>query len=302
MHSLVKTPLERVLSSSGAGWVGRRRVRGKRLILAYHGIIPDAADPAGERSLFVTQREFAAQLDMISAIADVAPLDRLDQTGDGRPRIAITIDDAYRGAACQGVSELAKRQLPATIFVAPGRLEGQVFWWDELASPAGTLDSGVREYGVTALAGSAERIREWSARAALPRTDALPDYARSATRAELRTALTQPGITAGSHTWSHANIANLTPDEIASEVRRSREWLKREFGSRFIAWLAYPYGLASVKAQQIVASEQYIGALLSSGGWHQTSPVSAFARPRLNVPAGLSVAGLKARILGVGLA
>ena len=301
MHSLVKRSLERVLSSSGVGLISRQRVRGKRLILTYHGVTPEAASPVGERSLFVAQRDFAAQLDMLSEVADVAPLDQLDQPGDGRPRIAITIDDAYRGAVCQGVSELARRSLPATIFVAPGRLEGQVFWWDALASPTGTLDLSVREYGLTALAGSTERIRDWSARAALCHSDDLPDYARSATREELHSALAHPGITVGSHTWSHANIANLTADEIASEARRSREWIQREFGPKFIAWLAYPYGLASLKAQRIIASEEYSGALLCAGGWHESSRVSPFARPRLNVSAGLSLAGLKARILGVGL-
>jgi peptidoglycan/xylan/chitin deacetylase (PgdA/CDA1 family) len=239
---------------------------------------------------------------MISEVADVAPLDQLDREGDGRPRIAITIDDAYQGAVCQGVSELAKRQLPATIFVAPGRLEGQVFWWDALASPTGTLDLTVREYGLAALAGSTERIRDWSAGAALPLSDDLPSYARSATRGELRNALDHPGITVGSHTWSHANIANLTPDEIASEVRRSREWMQCEFAPKFIPWLAYPYGLASLKAQQIIANEEYNGALLCSGGWHEPSRVSPFLRPRLSVPSGLSVAGLKTRILGVALA
>jgi peptidoglycan/xylan/chitin deacetylase (PgdA/CDA1 family) len=301
VRTLVKRSLERVLSSSGVGLISRQRVRGKRLILTYHGVTPEGAIPAGERSLFVAQRDFAAQLDMISEVAEVAPLDQLDQAGDGRPRIAITMDDAYRGAVCQGVSELAKRNLPATIFVAPGRLEGQVFWWDSLASPKGTLDLGVREYGLTALAGSTERIREWSARAALSRSDDLPVYARSATREELRSALAHPGITVGSHTWSHANIANLSADEIASEARRSREWIEREFGSKFIAWLAYPYGLSSLKAERIIASEKYRGALLCSGAWHESSRVSPFARPRLNVPAGLSLAGLKARILGVGL-
>jgi len=51
--------------------MARHRISGKRLILAYHGIVPDGAAPAGERSLFVSQRDFAAQLDAVSGIADI---------------------------------------------------------------------------------------------------------------------------------------------------------------------------------------------------------------------------------------
>ena len=301
MHSLLKGPIERILSSSGVGWVTRRRVRGKRLILAYHGVIPDGAEPGGERTLFIAQRNFAEHLEMLSEVADVAPLDQIDREGDGRPRVAITLDDAYRGAVCEGVAELVKRALPATIFVAPARLEGHVFWWDALSSERGTLDRGVRDYALNTLAGSDERVRAWAARSAISTSDDLPDYARAATRGEIRAALSSPGITVGSHTWSHANLANLRLEEIVSEVSSSRAWLKREFAGKSIDWLAYPYGLHSVTAQQVVADASYAGALAITGGWHDAARVSQFARPRLNVPAGLSVAGLKTRMVGAVL-
>ena len=126
MRGFVKRPIERAFSSSAVAWMTQRRVRGKRLILAYHGIIPDGERPAGERALFVSQRDFATQLDALVTDADVAPLDRLDEPGDGRPRVSITFDDAYAGAVTAGVSELAKRGLPATIFVVPARLDGHI--------------------------------------------------------------------------------------------------------------------------------------------------------------------------------
>jgi peptidoglycan/xylan/chitin deacetylase (PgdA/CDA1 family) len=302
MHPRLKRPVERVLSSSWVGQVTRPRIRGKRLILSYHGVKPDGSEQGGERALFIAQRDFAAQLDMISEVADVAPLDQIDQDGDGRPRIAITLDDAYRGAVCEGVGELVQRALPATIFVAPGRLERHVFWWDALSSESGELDRDVRDYALNTLAGSDERVRIWAARTALSISDDLPDYARAATREELRAGVASPGITVGSHTWSHANLANLSVDEIVSEVSHSRAWLKREFGAKYVDWLAYPYGLDSVAAQQVIADASYAGALRINGGWHHAARVSRFARPRFNVPAGLSVAGLKTRILGAVLA
>ena len=298
MVPLLKRPIERFLSSRGPAWVIRRRVRGKRLIIAYHGIIPHGAKVAGERALFIAQRDFAEHLEMLAEVADVAPLDKIDEEGDGRPRVAITLDDAYRGAVCEGIAELARRALPATIFVAPARLEGHVFWWDALSSDLGMLDQEVRTYALNTLAGSDERVRDWASRAEVSASDNVPAYARAATLADLRIATALPGITVGSHTWSHRNLSKLQTDEVLAEVRRSRAWLKREFGDKFIDWLAYPYGLDSVTAERAVADASYVGALRITGGWHVASEVSPFSRPRVNVPSGLSVAGLKARIVG----
>jgi peptidoglycan/xylan/chitin deacetylase (PgdA/CDA1 family) len=294
---MLKSPIERVLASSSVSRMTRYRLRGQRLILAYHGIIPDGAPEAGERTLFIRQRNFAAQLDMLAEIADVAPLDKIDEEGDGRPRVAITLDDAYRGAVCEGVEELVARSLPATIFVAPSRLNGHVFWWDALAG-AGSLDARVRDYALTTLAGHDERVRRWAETQGLKLSDAIPDYARAATLDELQAAASRPGITVGSHTWSHANLAGLTITEIVSEVTRSRYWLRRQFPGKTVNWLAYPYGLDSVAVHYALADSSYTAAVRIEGGWHRASHVPRYARPRLNVPAGWSVTALKARTLG----
>ena len=286
------------MSSPPIGWLTQRRVQGKRLILAYHGIIPDGESPAGEPALFVTQRDFAMQLDVLTAEADVVALDRIDEPDDGRPRVAITIDDAYRGAVNVGVRELAARKLPATIFVAPARLNNHVFWWDALLYGSGKLDEKLRNHALHKLRGEDERVRAWARSAGIPARDQLPAYARSATLDELAAALRFDGLTLGSHTWSHRNLASLDIVEVATEVRGSREWLRAEFGERVIDWLAYPYGLESAQAQTAVADASYDGALCIGGGWHRAAEVSRFARPRFSVGSGLTVAGLRLRLQG----
>jgi peptidoglycan/xylan/chitin deacetylase (PgdA/CDA1 family) len=295
---MMKRPIEAVMSSPPMGWMTQRRVQGKRLILAYHGIIPDGEPPAGEPALFVTQRDFAMQLDVLMAEADVVGLDRIDEPVGGRPRVAITIDDAYRGAVNAGVRELAMRELPATIFVAPGRLNNHVFWWDALLYGSGKLDDKLRNHALHKLGGQDERVRAWAARAGIPARDQLPAYAQSATADELTTALRHHGITLGSHTWSHPNLASLGILEVATEVGRSREWLRAEFGERVIDWLAYPYGLESPQTRAAVADASYAGALCIGGGWHRAAEVSQFARPRFSIGAGLTVAGLRIRLQG----
>jgi peptidoglycan/xylan/chitin deacetylase (PgdA/CDA1 family) len=298
VHRLIKRPIERAISSAAVGRITKRRVRGKRLILAYHGIIPEGEPPAGERSLFVAQRDFATHLDILAAEADVAPLNRVDEPGDERPRVAITIDDAYRGAVNVGVRELAARSLPATIFVAPSRLNNHVFWWDALLYRSAKLDEKLRNHALYKLGGADERVRAWAAGAGIPARDELPAYAQTATRAELAAALRFPGITFGSHTWSHPNLASLGIADVVTEVSRSREWLRTEFGEKAIDWLAYPYGLESIEARVAVADASYAGALCIHGGWHRPTEVSSFARPRFSIGAGLSVAGLRARLQG----
>ena len=301
MHFL-KHRAERVLSSNALGKVTRYRVRGKRLILAYHGIVPHGEAPAGERALFMRQRDFATHLAVLAEVADVAPLDEIDEIGDGRPRVAITFDDAYRGAVREGVEELAKRRMPATIFVSPGRLDNHVFWWDALAPDARGLAGPIREYAISTLGGVDERVRAWASSSSTPFSDVVPEYARTATVDELRDATRHPGITVGSHTWSHSSLASLSSEAIDSEVVRSRDWLRSRFGDKAIPWLAYPYGLDSTLAHLVLADASYRGAVRIVGGWHAAHEFSPFSRPRLNVPAGLSADGLRSRLLGAVLA
>lgn len=301
VRRLVKHPIEKAVSSTTVGWITRRRVRGMRLILAYHGIIPEGEIPAGEPALFVTQRDFARQLDMLAGEADVVPLDRIDEPGNGRPRVAITIDDAYRGAVNVGARELAARSLPATIFVAPARLNNHVFWWDALLYGRAKLDEKLRNHALHRLGGADERVRAWAQHAGIPARPELPAYAQTATVDELAAALKFGGITLGSHTWSHPNLATLGAGEIALELCRSREWLRAEFGEKAVDWLAYPYGLESPQARAAAAQASYAGALCIGGGWHRPAEVSPFARPRFCIGAGLSVAGLRARVHGAVL-
>jgi peptidoglycan/xylan/chitin deacetylase (PgdA/CDA1 family) len=298
MHHVLKHRLELALSSPAASRIARYRIQGKRLILAYHGIVPEGERPAGEEALFVHQSDFAEQLDVLAELADVAPLDRIDEPGDGRPRVAITFDDGYRGAVRLGVQELVKRGLPATFFVAPGHLNDHVFWWDALADGRSGVDQSIRNYALHSLAGSDERVRTWACEAGMALSDALPAYAQTASAGELRAALESPGITVGSHTWSHLNLAALSSPEVAAEIERPRDWLRAEFGEKAIPWLAYPYGLDCPEVHRAAASSSYVGALRINGGWHRKTDVSAFARPRLNVPGGLSLAGFRARLVG----
>ena len=295
---MLKSGAERVLASRAAAFLSAPRRRAHRLVLAYHGIVPDGAPAAGERSLFVTARDFAAQLDALVEVADVVALDELDAPDGDRPRVAITFDDAYVGAVTAGVDVLARRELPAAIFVAPGRLGGQRFWWDSLAHAHGSIPASTRSHALDALRGLDEPIRSWMAHAGIPAAEELPPYALSAAVAELRAALAHPGIVLGSHSWTHANLTRSTPAELEAEMTRPLEWLRAEFGARAVPWIAYPYGLHDARVERAAREAGYRGGLAITGGWHRVGERAPFGRPRMNIPGQLSHAGFRARLLG----
>jgi hypothetical protein len=147
----VKAAVETVLVRGGAAKLARHFHRDRTLVLAYHNIVPHGDPVAGDCSLHLPQRQFAAQLDLLVELCDVIPLDSaLERNGRGkRPRVAITFDDAYRGTVTAGVSELVSRGLPATIFVVPAFVGGGAFWWDDVlplvrADPATTTAPAYR--------------------------------------------------------------------------------------------------------------------------------------------------------------
>ncbi len=295
----LKQAVESLLIGAGVAGVSRARVRHRTLVLAYHNVVPDDAPPAGDLSLHLGRSRFAAQLDELSRHAEIVPLDLvLAQPDGGRPRVAITFDDAYRGAVTLGVDELSRRGLPATIFPAPGLLGGHAFWWDALAEPGTGLAADLRREGLDALRGQDAAIR---ARAQVNGRPACspPDYARSASEDELRDAVRRGNVTLGSHTWSHPSLPRLSRAEVAAELSRSRDWLAARFGAAFVPWLTYPYGHFSPMVIEEAAAAGYQGALAIEGGWIPPRAPARYAVPRLNVPAGLSARGFALRAAGL---
>jgi peptidoglycan/xylan/chitin deacetylase (PgdA/CDA1 family) len=296
---LLKRPAEWAACRAGAP-LARRFRRQRLLVLAYHNIVPDGERARGDPSLHLAQREFAHQLDLLARTHDVVSIaDVLLARSTGRPRAVITFDDAYRGAVTAGVAELTRRNLPATIFVAPAFVDGASFWWDVLASAGGGgLAPELRAHALHELAGRDAAVRGWAERLGRP-AQSVPQHQTVASEAELAQAVASGRITLGSHTWSHANLARLGSAELELELTRPLQWLKSRF-TAVVPWLSYPYGIRSPEVEQATARAGYEGGFLISGGW-LPGPVSTarFALPRVNVPAGISLAGFELRISGL---
>ena len=291
----------------GALWSGipgamRHRHRGDVLVLAYHNIVPDGAPSAGDLSLHLPQRRFAEQLDALVRTHDIIPLaSALAGYAGDRPAAVITFDDAYEGAVTAGIAELEARKLPATIFVAPSYLNGGDFWWDALTEPgAGALSPALRSWALDDCAGRDTDIRARAPREHGAHLSRVPAHARGAHEHDLLSAASTPGITLGSHTWSHPNLSRLDGDLLSRELALPLAWLRERF-SNVLAAISYPYGLASTQVERAAARAGYTAGLRIEGGWmsRNGANANAFALPRLDVPSGLSAAGFELRAAGV---
>lgn len=292
--------MEASIARSGLAGLLRRRVRRRGLILAYHGIVPHGEQPVGELSLHLAEAQFAAQLDAVGELAQVVPLAELlnsPKEDQSRPCVAITWDDAYAGCLSSGVDAVVQRRFPATIFVAPGRLGGQSFWWDRVAERfAGTIPEAVRARALQELAGVDEDIAaEYEGDAALA---SIPDFARTAGETLLAGVAARPGISVASHSWSHANLAVAAPPRLEDELTKPAQWLRERFAS-YLPCLAYPYGLHSPLVRRRAAVTGYVAGLRVQGGWMPRENGDPFEIPRLNVPAGLSLDGFVLRLSGL---
>lgn len=294
-----KSTAEALLVRSGAVRLAQRWSPPRNLVLAYHNIVPDGAAVEGEVPLHLPRARFGRQLDLLTQAYEVVPLDRLvDEPAESNARLraAITFDDAYRGAVTLGVEEVARRGLPATLFVIPASVGAGSFWWDALAD-GGRLPDDLRRYALDELRGEDASIRRWAGGRGLS-ARVCGGLACAAGEDELRAATRHTGIALASHTWSHPNLPRLAPEEVEAELRRSLDWLRERF-DRVTPWLSFPYGRSTVEIGRIAARLGYRAALRIDGGaWRHPAP-DPYALPRVHVPAGLSVNGFALRLAGL---
>ena len=297
----IKSTIEQGALLSGIPGAMRRQRRGHVLILAYHNIVPDDSQVAGDGSLHLAQHKFAGQLDGLVRTHDVIPLaTALAGYSGQRPAVVLTFDDAYEGAVTVGVSELERRGLPATIFVAPSFLGGHDFWWDALTQPGErALAPELRAWALGECAGRDAEIRARSSRERNAPLSRAPEHARCAHEHDLVAAASRPGITLGSHSWNHPNLPRLDDAALATELTLPLAWLRERFPN-VLPVISYPYGLSSPRVEQAARAAGYTAGLLIEGGWMANDAMDTpFAVPRLDVPSGISAAGFELRTAGV---
>lgn len=252
----------------------------------------------------------AHQLRRLKQLATVVPLeDALDALAASQPlparAAAITFDDGYRDNLDIAVPLLEEFGLPATFFLVPGLLSGNVRpWWEILgwgfaqARPAvvrwegRSLPTRGRQ-GRRAFRWLAERMKILDRATREERVGELLDLLRpegrwSGDRLFLdwdgARQLVRRGFSVGSHSMRHAILSREAPDEQARDLVSSRRQLETELGLK-VSLLAYPNGTRMDYDEHTVRAAAQAGhthALAAHAGVNRSS-TSPYAHPRFAI-------------------
>lgn len=275
-----------------------RRRRGAA-IYAFHNVVADeGAGPRCDRSLHVPVSAFSAYVDVIARSHTVVPLAEIGERVRRRLSVdglaAITFDDAYRGVLAFALPLLARRGLPSTLFVvSEAACAPAPFWWDLLGTGA-EVPATMRETALDELRGDQRAVLE---RWAVP-ADGVPPALYPATWREVR-AVARDGVSIGSHTVTHRNLAALDPAAAREELERSRAEIGAALGAP-PSEIAYPYGLMTPAVVEAARDAGYaVGVSMRfARAARRDDPL---ALPRINVPAGISLPAFECWSAGIRL-
>lgn len=195
--------LQRLLPPGGGG----------ATVLAYHLVAAGTDSPVDLDGVV-----FRRQMEELREGAAVVPLRTLaaaPAAGVGRPRVAITFDDAYANFLTHAWPLLAERALPATLFVPVGFVEGT-----HPPPIAGTERLPPAAWGDLAAAAAAAGGR----------------------------------LEIGSHSWTHRDLRGLSEDDLGREIVAARRRLAERIG-REVTSFCYPRALWDRRVERRVAAE-----------------------------------------------
>jgi peptidoglycan/xylan/chitin deacetylase (PgdA/CDA1 family) len=254
--------IESGLIHAAGALLSRRGTRASLLVLIYHRVLPSPDPMLPSEPDAAT---FARHMDLLAENFTVLPLRdgvaRLRQGSLPARTACITFDDGYANNFTVATPILRERSLPATVFVAPGYLDGGCMFNDMIFEACRTapeqVDLGPLGLGELALTDAAARIRaaqhivdQWKY---LPREErrkraeqlaahvgAAPNTGLMMTAQQVAQ-LPALGIEIGAHTLTHPILTRLPVDEARDEIVGSRQRLEEITGQPILSF-AYPNG------------------------------------------------------------
>jgi peptidoglycan/xylan/chitin deacetylase (PgdA/CDA1 family) len=275
-----------------------RRRRGAA-VFAFHNVVADHGVPERcDRSLHVGLTEFQDYVSVVTDGYTVVPLIEIAERVRHRNNVdglaALTFDDAYLGVVTHAVPVLARQRLPATLFVVSGSAAAPApFWWD-LLGVNGDIPAAVRERALRDLRGDRDMVlaEHQVSHAGMP-SEFLPAGWR-----DVRAAARE-GVSIGSHTASHYNLAALDVSAVLRELERARAEIGAALGT-LPAAVSYPYGFHNDSVLDAARRAGYTTGVTLQFGL-VTRDSDPLALPRINVPAGISLPALECWAAGLRL-
>jgi peptidoglycan/xylan/chitin deacetylase (PgdA/CDA1 family) len=266
------------------------------LVLGWHNVEGTWCFPARAG---VGTRGIEQQLRVLRRFANVVPLGwALRALAEGRllpPRaVAITLDDGYRDTLTLAAPMLERLELPATVFLVPEILSGEVNpWWERLgwAFTQGRADAVEWEGRRLPLRDASARA--WAFKVVAEQLKRRDSQQREKGVDELVGLLAPQGtyrpeelfldwdgalqlrrtMEIGSHSMKHAILSEELAETQREDLRESRRDLETTLQVK-VDLLAYPNGTARDYNSTTIAAAKdagYTYAVTTEGGWNRPS-------------------------------
>ncbi len=239
-------------------------------VVNYHRVLPlEELESYCRPQMAIAAPIFAAQLEQMARQRGFAPVDRLRHES-AKDKVAITFDDGYEDNFRVAFPLLERFSTPACIFVVTGLVgRPDALWWDRVglalfawwragcpgACPAALPERASRLEDITSTKDARELISEVLSdlnrvpdderrRAVKAAVALVPDVDPQRTMLswdEVR-ALSNGGVTFGSHTRSHVPLDELERDDAKSELFGSHADLDEAIGAAPYRATALPRG------------------------------------------------------------
>lgn len=245
-----------------------KSLAGAGAILMLHRVSPENLSPLGVNAGLSVTPDFLNKLvgELKSDGYEFVALDdvpaRLAKP-ESKPFLAVTFDDGYKDNAAHAYPVLRRHNVPWTVYIAPGLVDGEAFlWWELLELALMKLDAVELPFGTLVCKSTAEksaafnRIQEFLL-LELPELE-VPEFIRTfAAKAgidartfgetellgwdKIRALTNDPLCTIGTHTMRHHHLARLDDEALTAEFAEAHATLESRTGAE-PRHVAYPYG------------------------------------------------------------
>jgi len=281
----VKTLLLHLIERVGGFYLLRYFQKSNPVILMYHRIINDGLING------LTPDEFEQQIIYIKKHFTVMPIDELikDVTQNKvKPySLALTFDDGHYDFYINAWPILKKYNLPASIYVTTGFVDGTTWLWPDLlkyillnskATHLDTTDIGAPQIGVLSTE-TEHHYTSWhqlgdycltlkaedrnhflhalARQAHIDLSDSPQPPFHSVTWSQLNE-MVKDGLSVGSHTVTHPILSSLNKENLDYELRTSAEAILKNLGLSAIG-ICYPNGRAEDINEDVIKTAKKLG-------------------------------------------